>query len=235
MKRERPAKSGALFASLRGHKKNRAERFRPIYHLIHLTKAKGCVILASKLRRAVRRADKMKRKAGMDMKRRSWKRWLSALFAGVLLLSLLSGCSVEWGDIDDVTGEVDMTHGTAEEYEQEVIRLVNKEREAYGLPALSANDAIMAAAHARLKELDINRSHTRPDGTPYYTILPDYGISPYAPGGENLAYGYKTPRDVVGGWMNSPGHRANILKEGITIIGVAYNPTKHYWVQIFSH
>ena len=65
--------------------------------------------------------------------------------------------------------------------------------------------------------------------------LPEYGISPYAPGGENLAFGYLTPRDVVGGWMNSPGHRANILKEGITIIGVAYNPTNHYWVQIFSH
>ena len=169
------------------------------------------------------------------MKKRSWKRWLSVLFAGVLLLGLLGGCSVEWGDVDDVIGEVDMTYGTAEEYEQEVIRLVNKEREARGLPALTTNDAIMAAAHARLKELDIEPSHTRPNGTPYYTILPDYGISPYAPGGENLFLGPETPSKAMEGWMNSPGHRANILKEGITIIGVAYNPTKHYWVQIFSH
>ena len=169
------------------------------------------------------------------MKKRSWKRWLSVLFAGVLLLGLLGGCSVELGDVDDVIGEMDMTYGTAEEYEKEVIRLVNQEREKRGLSPLTTNDAIMAAAHARLKELDIEPSHTRPNGSSYYTILPEYGISPYAPGGENLAFGYLTPRDVVGGWMNSPGHRANILKEGITIIGVAYNPTNHYWVQIFSH
>ena len=171
----------------------------------------------------------------MDMVRRKAKRLWAVLLAGVLLLGLLSGCSVELGDVDDVIGEMDMTYGTAEEYEKEVILLVNQEREKRGLSPLTTNDAIMAAAHARLKELDIEPSHTRPNGSSYYTILPEYGISPYAPGGENLAFGYLTPRDVVGGWMNSPGHRANILKEGITIIGVAYNPTNHYWVQIFSH
>lgn len=172
------------------------------------------------------------------MVRRNAKRLWAVLLAGVLLLGLLSGCSVELGDVDDVIGEMDMTYGTAEEYEKEVIHLVNQEREKRGLSPLTTNDAIMAAAHARLKELDIEPSHTRPDGTPYYTILPEYGISPYAPGGENLAFGHTTPQEVVNGpygWMNSPGHRANILKEGITIIGVAYNPTKHYWVQIFSH
>ena len=171
----------------------------------------------------------------MDMIKRNAKRLWAVLLAGVLLLGLLSGCSVELGDVDDVIGEMDMTYGTAEEYEKEVIRLVNQEREKRGLSPLTTNDAIMAAAHARLKELDIEPSHTRPDGTPYYTILPEYGISPYAPGGENLFLGPDTPSEAMEGWMNSSGHRANILKEGITIIGVAYNPTNHYWVQIFSH
>lgn len=89
------------------------------------------------------------------------KRWLSVCLTGMLLLGLLSGCSVELGDVDDVIGEMDMTYGTAEEYEKEVIRLVNQEREKRGLSPLTTNDAIMAAAHARLKELDIEPSHTR--------------------------------------------------------------------------
>ena len=84
--------------------------------------------------------------------------------------------TLELGDVDDVIGEMDMTYGTAEEYEKEVILLVNQEREKRGLSPLTTNDAIMAAAHARLKELDIEPSHTRPNGSSYYTILPEYGM-----------------------------------------------------------
>ena len=164
------------------------------------------------------------------MTRRNWKRWISLLLAAILLTAPLTSCSGESTQTDDLPGA-----SSASRYEEEVIRLVNEIREDHGLEPLSINSAIMAAAHARLKELDLSPSHTRPDGTSYYTILPEYELSPYAPGGENLAFGYRTPQEAVNGWMNSPGHRANILKEGITLIGVGYNPSKNYWVQVFTH
>ena len=153
-----------------------------------------------------------------------------SLPAAAKLTALLTSCSGGSTQTDDLPGA-----SSASRYEEEVIRLVNEIREDHGLEPLSTNSAIMAAAHARLKELDLSPSHTRPDGTSYYTILPEYGLSPYAPGGENLAFGYRTPQEAVNGWMNSPGHRANILKEGITLIGVGYNPSKNYWVQVFTH
>ena len=234
MKRERPVKSGALFASLRGHKENQAERFRPIYHLIHLTKAKGCVILASKLRRAVRRADKMKRKAGTDMKRRSWKRWLSALFAGVLLLSLLSGCSVKWGDVDGVLGPGDSS--ASSDYVSEVVRLVNIERTERGLPALTMDTRLNAAAAERAEEIITHFAHERPDGSSWFTILSEYGIS-YRAAAENIAGGQPTPSAVVNSWMNSSGHRANILDGSLRKIGVGYargGQYGTYWVQLFT-
>ncbi|HCF82769.1 MAG TPA: serine protease, partial [Ruminococcaceae bacterium] len=51
--------------------------------------------------------------------------------------------------------------------------------------------------------------------------------------GENIAYGYRTPAEVVEGWLNSPGHRANILTGSFTHIGVGYNENGNYWVQLF--
>ena len=114
----------------------------------------------------------------------------------------------------------------------EVIRLVNAERAKQGLPALSTNRTINGAAQVRALELPTLFSHNRPDGRSCFTALSEAGIR-YGAAGENIARGYPTPAAVVEGWMNSPGHRANILNENFTTIGVGYYEPGRYWVQMF--
>ena len=77
-------------------------------------------------------------------------------------------------------------------------------------------------------------SHTRPNGTSCFTALREAGVS-YRSAGENIAYGQRTPQEVVTAWMNSATHRANILGRQFTQIGVGYtviNGTP-YWAQFF--
>lgn len=128
---------------------------------------------------------------------------------------------------------------TPDMYADEVIRLVNIEREKYGVAPLERDDTLMQAAQLRAEELSESFSHTRPDGSSCFTVLKDMGISYWA-GGENIAAGQRTPQKVVDSWMNSPGHRANILSEGFTAIGVGYYNCDggdggygRYWTQMF--
>ena len=74
--------------------------------------------------------------------------------------------------------------------------------------------------------------HTRPDGSSCFTALDEAGIR-YRAAGENIAYGQRTPEQVVEAWMDSPGHRANILSSYFTAIGVGYRSQGSYWVQLF--
>lgn len=119
---------------------------------------------------------------------------------------------------------------SAEEFQQEVLRLVNIEREKEGLAPLEYVHAIQDAADIRASEITQSFSHTRPDGSSCFTVLHDAPIS-YFTAGENIAYGYRTPEAVVTGWMNSPGHRANILNASFTGIVVGFQD--YYWVQLF--
>lgn len=115
------------------------------------------------------------------------------------------------------------------------MRLCNIERANNGLPALSAgNSTLTAAAQKRATEIVQSFSHTRPDGRSTFTVLADYGIS-YRAAGENIAYGQSTPAEVVEGWMNSSGHRANILNSAYTQIGVGCYSSggRLYWTQLF--
>ena len=132
----------------------------------------------------------------------------------------------------DTTGQTGGNTATESDFVSEVIRLVNEERAKEGLPALQTNDAINRAAQVRADELPTLFSHTRPDGTTCFTALDDAGIR-YGAAGENIAGGYGSPEHVVNGWMNSEGHRANILSASFTTIGVGYNSTGRYWVQLF--
>ena len=120
-------------------------------------------------------------------------------------------------------------------YEEQVVALVNAERAKEGLPALKVDSTLQAAALARAKETVQLFSHTRPNGTSCFSILKEYGIS-YRSAGENIAYGQRSPEEVVNAWMNSEGHRANILNKDFTTIGIGYyqapNGTK-YWSQLF--
>lgn len=121
-------------------------------------------------------------------------------------------------------------------YANEVLRLVNIERGKAGLSALTTNTTLTSAANKRAQETVQSFSHTRPNGTSFSTVLKEYGIS-YNAAGENIAYGQKTPQEVVTGWMNSPGHRANILNSNFHKIGIGVYKSNGviYWSQLFTN
>lgn len=119
-------------------------------------------------------------------------------------------------------------------YEQEVIRLVNEIRAENGLKALTYDWELSRVARYKSQDMKDNKyfSHTSPVyGTPFQMIK-NFGIS-YRSAGENIAKGYATPQAVVNGWMNSSGHRANILNANYTRIGVGYVAGGNYWTQMF--
>lgn len=119
-------------------------------------------------------------------------------------------------------------------YEQEVIRLVNEIRAENGLKALTYDWELGRVARYKSQDMKDNHyfSHNSPVyGTPFQMIR-NFGIS-YRTAGENIAMGYRTPQAVVDGWMNSSGHRANILSSSFTKIGVGYVPSGNYWTQMF--
>lgn len=120
------------------------------------------------------------------------------------------------------------------DYEQEVIRLVNEIRQKNGLKALSYDWELSRVARFKSQDMKDNRyfAHNSPVyGTPFQMIR-NFGIS-FRSAGENIARGYSTPQAVVNGWMNSSGHRANILNAGYTHIGVGYVSGGNYWTQMF--
>ena len=123
-----------------------------------------------------------------------------------------------------------------QEYINEVVRLVNVERTKRGLSKLTATTALTNAANKRATEMHTKFSHTRPNGKAWSTVLKDYKIS-YSTSGENIAAGYATPAAVVKGWMESPGHKSNILNKNYKKIGVGYASYKDgygsYWTQLF--
>ncbi|MBE6875329.1 MAG: hypothetical protein E7496_01170 [Ruminococcus sp.] len=126
----------------------------------------------------------------------------------------------------------------AEEYQDkkdEVIMLVNEQRAVQGKEILYESALLNQAADIRAKEIVSNFSHTRPDGTSGYKVVYEVGAT-YMYVGENIAYGYSTEADVMNGWMNSSGHRANILNDNYHAmgVGVAYNSGTYYWVQLFT-
>ena len=100
--------------------------------------------------------------------------------------------------------------GSLSGYADAVVKLVNQERAKAGLKSLSVNQAAAAAANVRAREIEGAFSHTRPNGSSFSTALKEQGAS-YRAAGENIAYGQRSAEQVMEGWMNSSGHRANIL------------------------
>lgn len=119
--------------------------------------------------------------------------------------------------------------------EWKVLKIVNKERVAQGLHPLGIFASLQKAADVRAEEIVDCFAHTRPDGTACFTAIKEQGIN-YMCAGENIAAGYTSPADVMNGWMNSPGHRINILGSDYDHIGVGYCTGGSYgrnWVQVF--
>ncbi|MGW6824404.1 CAP domain-containing protein [Streptomyces sp. NPDC055005] len=117
----------------------------------------------------------------------------------------------------------------------EVVALVNQERAKAGCSALTVNAKLTTAAlnHSKDMAAHSNMSHTGSDGSdPGARITrAGYGWMTY---GENVAYGYSTPEQVMNGWMNSPGHRENILNCAFKEIGVGLAEPNSYWTQDFG-
>lgn len=122
-------------------------------------------------------------------------------------------------------------------FARECFDLINQERTKNGVSKLKWDDTIAEACEIRAEELQEKFSHTRPDGESCFTAFDEVGIDLKAKG-ENIAEGYLTPKTVVKAWMNSKGHRANILNKTfkISAIGFYYDSDTngYYWVQMFG-
>lgn len=123
-------------------------------------------------------------------------------------------------------------------FEKKVVDLTNQERTKAGLKPLKSDNAALSKM-ARDKSTDMRDKnyfdHQSPTYGSPFDMMKKYGIS-YSSAGENIAAGQKTPEEVVQGWMNSPGHRANILNANFTTIGVGYvsgGSYGSYWTQEF--
>jgi len=115
----------------------------------------------------------------------------------------------------------------------QMLNLLNAERARVGRPALRMDTAMMNTAMQRAAETTTSFSHTRPNGQHWSTLLPA-GNTWW---GENLAVGQATAADAMKGLMNSPGHRANIVHDKFTSVGIGvfeHNGSR-YWVQIFGN
>ncbi|WP_146818616.1 SafA/ExsA family spore coat assembly protein [Halobacillus faecis] len=121
--------------------------------------------------------------------------------------------------------------------ESQVIDLTNQERAKNGLPALKANWQLSRVARYKSRDMANKNyfSHTSPTYGSPFDMMRDFNIS-YNRAAENIAAGQRTPQEVVNGWMNSPGHRKNILDPNLRQIGVGYaegGSYGHYWTQMF--
>lgn len=121
-------------------------------------------------------------------------------------------------------------------FQQRVYEIINQERRSRGLPELAYDTAIERAANKRAAEIKQLFSHSRPDGTSCFTVFEEFGIS-YMACGENIAYGQRTPEEVMDDWMHSEGHKANILSTNFGKVGVGCYEVNGvlYWVQLFTN
>ncbi len=126
--------------------------------------------------------------------------------------------------VSDATGTAAFT--------QQIVTLVNKERAAAGLSPVSALASLNKVAAAKATDMRANNyfSHTSPTYGSPFDMMSAFGVT-YQYAGENIAMGQRTPQEVMTAWMNSAGHRANILSANFNYIGVGFD--NNYWVQEF--
>jgi uncharacterized YkwD family protein len=121
-------------------------------------------------------------------------------------------------------------------YEQQVLQLTNNERAKAGLQPLMGNySELNSSARVKAEDMEKNNyfSHTSPTLGDPFKQMRAMGVT-YSAAGENIAKGQQTPQEVVNAWMNSAGHRANILNGAYTHMGVGYTSNSKCWVQQFA-
>ena len=153
------------------------------------------------------------------------KKRLGIVVAAVALSMLFSVSAVAKGPTD-----------ICNENEWEVLKIVNENRLANKAQPISTFSKVQSACDVRAKEISTYFSHTRPNGQSCFTVLSAKGIN-YWSAGENIAAGQRSPSSVMTAWMNSSGHRANILYSSYNHCGVGYTTGGYYgtnWVQLFT-
>ncbi|MEH7110993.1 CAP domain-containing protein [Neobacillus niacini] len=124
--------------------------------------------------------------------------------------------------------------GDVSQYVKQVIDLTNAQRSKNGLPALKSDSQLSGVAQKKSVDMQQNNyfSHTSPTYGSPFDMMRDFGVT-YKSAGENIAQGQRTPQEVVNAWMNSEGHRKNILSANFTHIGVGYEKAGNHWTQMF--
>ena len=155
--------------------------------------------------------------------------------------------SITWDD-ESKTVIIDTSRGYSPEeevvktslsgIEKQVIRLVNMEREEAGLEPFDACSQLSNVARIKSKDMDENHyfDHTSPDFGSPFDMMDSYGVE-FNSAGENIAKGHPTAESVVDAWMDSDGHRRNILNSSFGRIGVGVyqaNSGINYWTQMFA-
>ncbi|RYG73278.1 hypothetical protein EU245_07080 [Lentibacillus lipolyticus] len=120
------------------------------------------------------------------------------------------------------------------EFEQQVVELTNQERTAQGLEPLKVDTELSKVAREKSRDMATSNyfSHNSPNYGSPFDMMKQFGVS-YKTAGENIARGQRTPQEVVDGWMNSEGHRKNIMNPDFTHIGVGYVEQGNHWTQQF--
>ena len=139
---------------------------------------------------------------------------------------------------DDIqSGNTESTESGSSDEANQVLQLVNKERSKQGLKNLTLSKELTSIANTKAKDMAVNRyfDHRSPTYGSPFEMLQKFGVK-YKSAGENIAAGQRTPEQVMESWMNSSGHRANILNKNFTQLGVGYakgGSYGSYWVQMF--
>ncbi len=130
--------------------------------------------------------------------------------------------------------KIPVTDSSVLNFEKKVVRLVNEIRKENGLKELTYDWQLSRVARIKSEDMRDNKyfSHTSPTYGSPFQMMKSFGIT-YRSAGENIARGQATPQAVVNAWMNSSGHRANILNSSFTHIGVGYASSGRYWTQMF--
>lgn len=120
------------------------------------------------------------------------------------------------------------------QFESQVVELTNQERAKNGLQPLQADNELSKVAREKSRDMAVNGyfDHNSPSYGSPFDMMKSFGIS-YRTAGENIAQGQRTPQEVVNAWMNSSGHRANILNGDFTHIGVGFVEQGNHWTQQF--
>ncbi|HTG69072.1 MAG TPA: CAP domain-containing protein [Candidatus Udaeobacter sp.] len=131
------------------------------------------------------------------------------------------------------TGNASAGVSSSTAFQTQVIDLVNQERAKAGLSALKTDALLTKVAVEKARDMDVNNyfSHNSPTYGSPFDMMRSFGVT-YSYAGENIASGQRTPQEVMTAWMNSAGHRANILSPNFTKIGVGY--VNGEWVQEFT-